>query len=476
MAGGSDMADPASRQAGLSEEFAWSLLDAAPDGMLVVDRKGVVVFASAQAGELLATTRDGLVGRNVDDFVPDDVRRAHLAHRTRYQADPTLRTMGAGLVLRARRVDGTEFPVEISLSPLTAGDEHLTVAALRDVTARVETEDHLHRVLATLDASDDAVFIFDADTLRYSYVNDGAVRLVGYSREDLESMTPLHLNPLADEAEYRELIGRLLADPEHAVVRESVLVARDGSEVPVEKTFQAAPVGRDETRWIVALARDTRARLEAESELRRSQDALRQAEQVLVVAEDRERIARDLHDTVIQRLFGAGLQLQATMGSADDRTRERLDTVVADLDETIKELRAAIFSLQGSVPSPRGVRGRLFDVVSESGARLGFEPRLELGGPIESLSEPIIENLVAVLREALANVGRHARARTVRVTLDVGELVVLTVSDDGIGVPGEVVGGRGLANLERRACDLGGSFAITAGPEGGSVLRWAVPT
>ena len=104
----------------------------------------------------------------MEELVPDDVRAVHRAHRTRYQAAPTVRAMGAGLLLRARRGDGSEFPVEISLSPLSMGATAYTVAAVRDVTDRVEAEDHLHRVLHTLDSSDDAVFIFDADSLRYS--------------------------------------------------------------------------------------------------------------------------------------------------------------------------------------------------------------------------------------------------------------------------------------------------------------------
>jgi len=121
------------------------------------------------------------------------------------------------------------------------------------------------------------------------------------------------------------------------------------------------------------------------------------------------------------------------------------------------------------------VRGRLFDVISETGHGLGFEPRLELDGPIESLDEPVIENLVAVVRETLSNVARHAGARNVRVTVRVGDEVALTVVDDGRGVPDEVMGGRGLTNLARRADDLGGTFEIGPAPEGGTAVAWVVP-
>ena len=260
-------------------------------------------------------------------------------------------------------------------------------------------------------------------------------------------------------------------------MHEAILMAKDGHEIPVEKTFQSAPIGRDDIRWVVVLARDISERLAAERELRRSEDALREAEQVLVLADDRERIARDLHDTVIQRLFGAGLQLQATMSSADERTRERLQATITDLDETIKELRSAIFALQGSGPTPRGLRGHLVDVVAEAGVGLGFEPRIQFDGPIETMDETVASHLAAVLREAVTNVARHAKAEHLRITVAVtaGE-VVLVVVDDGVGVPDDVVGGRGLTNLAGRASELGGSFEITRVATGGSRLEWRVPS
>ena len=275
------------------DDFAWSLLDVTPDVTLVVAGSGEIVFVSDHAGDLFGFEPAELLGGVVDALLPEALRAVHRAHRTRFRAEPTVRAMGAGLELLARRSDGSEFPVEISLSPLHLDDDTFVVAAVRDVTERVAAEDQLHRVLRTLDATDDAVFIFDADTLRFSFVNDGAARLVGYRRDELLTMTPLHLNPYTTESEYRRLVHELSTAGASSLVRRSILLAKDGSEVPVEKSFHSATGGRDGRASVITLARDITARLAAEAVLRASQEALREAEQVLAVTEDRERIARD---------------------------------------------------------------------------------------------------------------------------------------------------------------------------------------
>jgi PAS domain S-box-containing protein len=457
------------------DDFAWSLLDAAPDAMLVVSATGEIVFVNDHAGELLGFAVEDLLGLVIEDLLPAAVGAIHRAHRTRYRAEPTVRSMGAGLDLWARRSDGSLFPVEISLSPLTLGDDALTVAAVRDITERVESEDRLHRVLRTLDSSDDGVFIFDATTLRFSFVNEGAVRLTGYTVEQLLTMTPLHLNPYMTEAECRRLVDPLLADETTSELRQEALLRKDGTEVAVENTFRCAPVGRDGNSWVITLVRDISARIEAEAVLRRSRQNLHAAEQAVAIAEDRERIARDLHDTVIQRLFAAGLNLQATAGLVDSRARSRIESTIDGLDQTITDLRTAVFSLQGAGSTPEGLRGRLLAVIADATPGLGFDPRLQFDGPIELIDPKIAEHLLPVMREALSNVARHSRAHSVRVAVLVAADVTLTVSDDGVGVPAEVLGGRGLTNLAERARALGGNCTIASKPCGGALLVWRVP-
>ncbi len=157
------------------------------------------------------------------------------------------------------------------------------------------------------------------------------------------------------------------------------------------------------------------------------------------------------------------------------RTRARLDASIDEIDVTIRELRATIFSLQGSRIAPEGLRGRLLTVISDAGRASGMDPRVEFEGSIETLDERISEHLIPTLREALSNVAHHAHTRSVRVVVSVTDVVVLTVTDDGVGVSGEVIGGNGLENLASRAAELGGTATLSPGPDGGCRFKWRVP-
>jgi signal transduction histidine kinase len=200
----------------------------------------------------------------------------------------------------------------------------------------------------------------------------------------------------------------------------------------------------------------------------------------LALVEDRERIAADLHDTVIQRLFATGLALESTVRLAPPELADRIETAVGDLDETIRQIRSAIFSLQAPRTPGRRLRDEILSLATESAASIGFEPHLRLEGPVDSAVERDVgDHLLAVLREALSNVVRHAGAARVDIAVVVGSngSVRATVVDDGVGPgTGERAGGQGLANIARRAEALGGSVEIGAGTEGrGTSVAWAVP-
>ncbi len=198
--------------------------------------------------------------------------------------------------------------------------------------------------------------------------------------------------------------------------------------------------------------------------------------EMLAVIGDRERIARDLHDVVIQRLFAAGMQLQGlAMHGLRPQSRERLDTVVEHLDTTIRDIRGAIFELRS--PAAGTLRSEVRSLVDEARGPLGFRPQLTVSGPIDTVVPDALRPVaVAVLREALSNAARHARATEVLVeVVATGDRLTVRVTDDGVGVPPDVPSVGGVRNLRRRAEELGGDCALTPAAPRGTVLTWSVP-
>lgn len=196
----------------------------------------------------------------------------------------------------------------------------------------------------------------------------------------------------------------------------------------------------------------------------------------LAVFEDRDRIGRDLHDLVIQRLFAIGLTLEnAARMAVRPEVADRVSTAVDDIDATIKEIRRSIFELGSERGSLVALRSEIAKVVEEQTVLLGFRPGLVTDGPLDSaVPQEIRPHLLAVLREGLSNAARHAKATVVEVVVQAGADVVLTVVDDGRGIPPDVETS-GIRNMQERAEELGGTCEVSPRPEGGTVLRWVVP-
>jgi signal transduction histidine kinase len=199
--------------------------------------------------------------------------------------------------------------------------------------------------------------------------------------------------------------------------------------------------------------------------------------QELVVLEDRERIARDLHDRIIQRLFATGMALQAAGHLVTEpKASARLAETVDELDDIIREIRNLIFGLHR--PSPRGLRGELLAIADAARSHLGFEAHVHFDGPLDSVvPEHTADHLLATVQEALSNVARHAHASEVDVIVTVGADLSLRVVDDGVGFdPGADHGeGNGLANMTERAMALGGKLTVSRRSAGGTALEWRVP-
>lgn len=190
--------------------------------------------------------------------------------------------------------------------------------------------------------------------------------------------------------------------------------------------------------------------------------------------EDRDRIARDMHDHVIQRLFATGMSLQsASRLTSEPTARERIETAVDEVDAVIKDIRHTIFALNRA-PDARSLAAEVTTICEGAAVSLGFAPSFTMRGSVADVPEHIAADLLAVVREGLSNVARHARASQAEVVIEVSDTVLVRVRDDGVGLPSDA-NRSGLDNLARRAHGRGGRFELAPVATGGTVLDWEVP-
>ena len=619
------------------------LVESSPDGVIVTDGDGVILLVNRSIESMFGYTRSELVGEPVEVLVPSHQRGVHTAHRTRYRVDPNSRPMGSGLELRGRRRDGTEFPVEISLSPIGSGDDVIFFAAVRDVGQRVEAEAESDAIRHVIDSAHDALYMFEPESLRLVYANQGLINQLGYERGELLTMTPLHFMPDLSRAALVALLQPLIADEVDSVRLTTDHRSRQGEDIPVDVLINfPRPERSDQARRLVALARDVSRRQQIERErddgmrwleaLARIRSTLlseptldgaltliadqvrlladadvvlvaepvinmsgekatptmmalrcwsasvdhqtladdlarvgidveqaigevlrggtvcesraalggradvwrqpvtepfdhvlllpierrgtmhgmllagridsepfteaqvamaasladeganaynltdaRRAKVHLRLLEDRERLGRDLHDLIIQRIFAAGLGLQSIQGLVTEpAVAARVAEAITQLDEIIVELRNTIFQL--STPVDLVVADRLQTVVDEAARYLATRPDLIITGDPSLISEEVLGELEPALTEMLANVWRHAAASQVEVAVQVGDHDVrVSVRDNGRGFdPEKARRGSGLDNIELRAERLGGTFRVDSSIDGGTTAHWTV--
>ena len=489
-------------ESALDDESVWELLEAAPDGTVLVDSDGNIAYVNRQLEALTGYERADLLGRPLEILVPDDVRQRHQALHQGYNRSPKARLMGKlGAELEIRRSDGATVPVEIGLSPVRIGTILMTVASVRDVReqrAQRKALDALkarHAALAPLVAEVTALVLSDApEAAVYQSVVDGARVLVSGDRAGLvihavlsgraTSLAESTIPGGAGEGPLK-LLSPATADDSgvallpHQRLPEELqrsygtgLVAPFPGPAPVRGVLIALrELGREPFDGHDAELLDTFAQqVTIVLELGHA----RAGQQRLALLEDRQRIARDLHDTVIQEVIGVGMQLAAMANaSKDPAVRDRNDSLIDQLDETVRRLRTVVFDAR-SQPWSRSVTETVAATIAEAARSLGHAPQVTVEGDLDALSPAVIEHLIPALREALSNVARHAEATSTQVRITLDEFhVVLTVDDDGQGIAGEAHYGTGLGNMQQRAALLGGTASLTQRPGGGSRFTWS---
>lgn len=635
-------ADEGADLARASSELVEAALRLIPDAAILVDASGVIVAANPLAERCFRYPTGGLPGVQVEALVPARVRTRHVRHRHHFAEKPSQRAMGAGLDLWAIRRDGTEFPVDISLTPLNVVGRTLTMAAVRDMTVQRAEWEAEARLAAIVASSDDAMLSMDLNGSLVSW-NPGAERLFGHSSQAVLGRSFWRLVPPELRTEVEERMARVRSGL-RVEAHDTRRVRADGTQIDVAETMSLVTDVVGEPVGFSAVLRDITERKQSEQELRHllaetqrrerwlttmsevrlalfagtdfddwldlvarrvselidADGALvalpsESADDVLVVAAmtgssllglgdevpmdlslagqvfrdgnpvvsldlrhdspappdmlsgvdvgpavlvpmvnstgpagvlvvtrlsgragfvaediqlvesfgqqaglgmelaqaqlehaqfalvaDRERIARDLHDHVIQRIFAVGMALQAAANSVtDSRALDRIEASVEELDATIRDVRSTIFSLelQATEQVETSARSRILDVATLAAPALGFQPRLQFDGPIDTrLPEQMVPDVLAVVREALSNTARHAQATMVQVRVGVREdELVVEVTDDGKGAEGRTRSS-GLGNLKARAEGRKGAMTVGPGRSGnGTRIEWRVP-
>jgi PAS domain S-box-containing protein len=483
------------------DDLFGEIFSASPDGVIVIDASHQIVLVSPAVTNLFGYSPEALVGQSIDLLVPVSRREAHDEHLRRFFDSPRPRDMGVGLELAGRRLDGIEFPIDVSLTPVMIRGAWYVAAYVRDASERQRVLDRVqavNEIIKHLLAGSEMGEILPmvARNARQLCNSDAAWIAMPTTSAEFEIVS-------VDGAGTDLLLGILLS----AETSRSAEVMRSGHPDVVENLSVAdnVPLGvadldlgpglyvpfvADQRRlgtlvlgrvhgqppfeaFDVAFAETFAAAAAAAIEMG---SVRAEIDRLNIVAED-ERIARDLHDTVIQELFALGMSLQALGSSATGVVGVRISAAVETLDDVIRQIRNTIFRLPNRNDAMGSLREEMLRVADRYHQELNVLPRIAFVGPVDFAVPAIVgDHLLHVFGEALSNVARHASASKIEAVVSIeGEWLSLSLADDGIGVSDGPSAGNGIRNMLTRAENLGGTFSVRQREPQGSVLEWRVP-
>jgi hypothetical protein len=488
-----------------------AIVRSAMDAIITIDRDQRIVVFNAAAEQMFGCPAAEAIGTLLDRFIPARFRAIHRSHIERFiRTGETARRMGQQTALSALRADGTEFPIEASISQALVGEQLLLTVILRDISERMHTagiikraHDELRegeaRLEAIVQSAMDAIITVDSNQ-RIVLFNQAAEQVFGVSAAHVLGETLDRLLPLRFREAHQAHVTRFArtgATSRRMGVQTALWGLRsDGSEFPVEASISQAVVGGHTLMTVIL--RDITERTRAEAQLRGAHEELRRLSNAMLEVREAERtrIARELHDELGQALTAlkmdvdlmdtmipaaaAGSESTAslsgeTAAAMTERTaamRELLDFTVATTRRISADLRPLVLDDLGLGPAAEWL-------VQNVVQRAGLECDLRVDAECASIGEPYASALFRVMQESLTNVVRHARAKRVTVQLRRnGDAALLAVADDGVGLDRNAPPkprSFGLRGIGERVLALGGEVNVVGEPGAGTTLTVRIP-
>jgi PAS domain S-box-containing protein len=470
-----------------------SLLEAAPDAVVIINESGRIQFTNNQTEELFDWQAGDLVGRPVEVLLPDRFRDGHGRHRADYFSRPRVRPMGQGLELFGRRRDGTEFPVEISLSPVETSDGLLISAAVRDVSdrkaleaAHAEAEERFRRAF---ESAPIGMALLDLDG-QWMRVNQSLCQILGYEAGDLVAHPPASIVPPAHLPLWRAAFGRVASGRQPDFRLEQIWEGAAGEVWVHVRGASVLDVGGSPS-YVIVQVEDVTARKRAELELERTQAALIMSERLAAIGEMASRVSHELRNplaAITNALYLLRNDLGSSLTPAVSRRLELIERETAKAAD-ISEDMVAFARPRSPVPVPVDL-GTLFAEVIDLVPRPASVQAVVPGESVLVLGDRIqlgemLTNLVTNAYDAMPGGGVLRLGASVE-----RSGVVISVEDSGIGIAHSVASrifepfvttksqgtGLGLAIVQRIAESHDGSVAISSEPDQGTRVTITLPT
>jgi PAS domain S-box-containing protein len=457
------------------------VMEFAPDAIILADTQGHIVRINARTEELFGYHRDELLGLPVETLIPQRMRPAHEAHRSAYAGQPRSMRMGVGA--NCLRKDGSEFPGDISLSPLQTTRGRLQMAVVRDATERKQQEEKLLEAAryarSLIETSVDPLILMDM-LGQIQDANEAATRITGLSRGDL-----IGSDAVSKFTEPEKMYQGFRQIMEEGQALDYLLCIKhaSGKLIDVHCSATAYRNEQGEIVGIIATARDVTERRKIREEISNSRQLLREmaAQNEIVREYERKNIAREVHDELGQVLTALRMDvamLKLRFGAADPQLAEKVAGMKALVDRCIQGVRNVAGSLRPAALD-MGLVPALEWLCSESATRIGIPFRLHLEQDDLDLDETRAVVVFRIVQESFTNIARYAQASAVDVTIArQGDELWVKVLDDGQGFdPAEAAQRKsfGLLGMRERALALGGHLDVRSAPGQGTAIRVVLP-